>query len=337
METFTPSLNWGDELVASAALGGEGLGDRGGVHPGGRWRCSPGSPPGAGSSGASPATTSRAAKASRCGRSWACCWLSVMIDVRLAVLFSYQSNDQFSALQAAFEGEGAAKDAAIKGFWVAMLDPRRPDRHGHRPHPARHLPDAAVHHSLARVAHPAGSPATGSTVTPTTADASSTTRSTTRISASSRTSTSSPPAPARKPTRRSVGTAQTLLFGTVFAIVIGGLVHADSVGSGRPADGLRCHRAEGAVLDGACVRVLHDGRRVLDRPPADPAVLPQRAHQRRFPLCVGAAARCGRGRRPLPRRRRRTRSADDADSRPSSPTTGRLCAAASRSSAGTGR
>jgi putative ATP-binding cassette transporter len=47
--------------------------------------------------------------------------LSVMIDVRLAVLFSYQSNDQFSALQAAFEGDGAAKDAAIDGFWVAML------------------------------------------------------------------------------------------------------------------------------------------------------------------------------------------------------------------------
>jgi putative ATP-binding cassette transporter len=47
--------------------------------------------------------------------------LSVMIDVRLSVLFSYQSNDQFSALQAAFEGEGAAKDAAIDGFWVAIL------------------------------------------------------------------------------------------------------------------------------------------------------------------------------------------------------------------------
>jgi putative ATP-binding cassette transporter len=46
---------------------------------------------------------------------------SVMIDVRLSVLFSYQSNDQFSALQAAFEGEGAAKDAAIHGFWMAML------------------------------------------------------------------------------------------------------------------------------------------------------------------------------------------------------------------------
>ena len=46
---------------------------------------------------------------------------SVMIDVRLGVLFSYQSNDQFSALQAAFEGEGAAKDSAIDGFWAAML------------------------------------------------------------------------------------------------------------------------------------------------------------------------------------------------------------------------
>ncbi|HVQ51874.1 MAG TPA: ABC transporter ATP-binding protein/permease, partial [Mycobacterium sp.] len=47
--------------------------------------------------------------------------LSVMIDVRLSVLFSYQSNDQFSALQAAFEGEGAAKDSAIDSFWWSIL------------------------------------------------------------------------------------------------------------------------------------------------------------------------------------------------------------------------
>jgi putative ATP-binding cassette transporter len=46
---------------------------------------------------------------------------SVMIDVRLGVLFSYQSNDQFSALQAAFSGEGAAKQSAIDGFWAAIL------------------------------------------------------------------------------------------------------------------------------------------------------------------------------------------------------------------------
>jgi putative ATP-binding cassette transporter len=45
---------------------------------------------------------------------------SVMIDVRLGVLFSYQSNDQFSALQAAFDADGSAKDAAIDGFWGAM-------------------------------------------------------------------------------------------------------------------------------------------------------------------------------------------------------------------------
>ena len=108
-----------------------------------------------------------------------------------------------------------------------------------------------------------------------------------------------------------VGTSQTLVFGTVFAIVNVVVVHPDPVGPRRPADDLRCHRAEGAVLDGAAVRVLHDGRRVLDRPPADPAVLPQRAHQRRVPLCAGAAARRGRGRRLLPRRTRRTRPADD--------------------------
>jgi putative ATP-binding cassette transporter len=47
--------------------------------------------------------------------------LLVMLDVRLAVLFSYQSNDQFSALQAAFAGEGNAKDIAIAGFWFSML------------------------------------------------------------------------------------------------------------------------------------------------------------------------------------------------------------------------
>ena len=45
----------------------------------------------------------------------------VMMDVRLVVLFTYQSNDQFSAIQAAFEGEGAAKDTAIQGFWVSIL------------------------------------------------------------------------------------------------------------------------------------------------------------------------------------------------------------------------
>ena len=35
--------------------------------------------------------------------------LLVMIDVRLGVLFSYQSNDQFSALQVAFAGRGSGE------------------------------------------------------------------------------------------------------------------------------------------------------------------------------------------------------------------------------------
>jgi putative ATP-binding cassette transporter len=120
METFTPSLDWGDELIASglwvakawvfAAIGmvvvcvllaryttwGRQF-----------WRVT------------GDYFT---------GRDSAPVWgllsvllLLVMIDVRIVVLFTYQSNDQFSAMQAAFEGEGAAKDAAIHGFWVALL------------------------------------------------------------------------------------------------------------------------------------------------------------------------------------------------------------------------
>ncbi|MGH3676442.1 MAG: ABC transporter ATP-binding protein/permease [Mycobacterium sp.] len=47
--------------------------------------------------------------------------LSVMIGVRLDVLFSYQSNDQFSALQMAVSGDEAAKETGRQGFWVALI------------------------------------------------------------------------------------------------------------------------------------------------------------------------------------------------------------------------
>src|SRR5215211_396012 len=47
--------------------------------------------------------------------------LLVMIDVRIVVLFTYQSNDQFSAMQAALEGQGDAKTIAIQGFWEAIF------------------------------------------------------------------------------------------------------------------------------------------------------------------------------------------------------------------------
>ncbi|MGV0746417.1 ABC transporter ATP-binding protein/permease [Mycolicibacterium sp. XJ870] len=51
--------------------------------------------------------------------------LSVMVSVRMDVLFSYYANDQFNALQVAFEGVGADNDAVrqsgIDGFWKSII------------------------------------------------------------------------------------------------------------------------------------------------------------------------------------------------------------------------
>ena len=120
METFTPSLNWGDELVGSAlwvakawvfaAIGVVvvcALLARYTTWGRQFWR-----------------VTGDYFKGRECVPVWAllgALLALVMIDVRLVVLLTYQSNDQFSAMQAAFEGEGQAKDAAIHGFWVAIL------------------------------------------------------------------------------------------------------------------------------------------------------------------------------------------------------------------------
>jgi putative ATP-binding cassette transporter len=120
MDTFTPSLNWGDELLTSLLWVAKA------------WVI------------AAVCTLVVLALLARfttwgrqfwritgdyfTGRQSIPVWVllgvllaSVMIDVRLGVLFSYQSNDQFSALQGAIDGDGAAKDAAIDGFWAAML------------------------------------------------------------------------------------------------------------------------------------------------------------------------------------------------------------------------
>jgi putative ATP-binding cassette transporter len=120
METFTPSLDWGNELITSLlwvarawAIGAVcmlvvlALLARFTIWGRQFWRI-----------------TGDYFKGRQSIPVWALLGvllLSVMIDVRLGVLFSYQSNDQFSALQAAFEGEGPAKESAISGFWVAML------------------------------------------------------------------------------------------------------------------------------------------------------------------------------------------------------------------------
>ncbi|BBY30075.1 ABC transporter ATP-binding protein/permease [Mycolicibacterium sediminis] len=50
--------------------------------------------------------------------------LSVLVSVRMDVLFSYYANDQFTALQVAFEGGGAGDDAVrasgVRGFWRSI-------------------------------------------------------------------------------------------------------------------------------------------------------------------------------------------------------------------------
>ena len=51
--------------------------------------------------------------------------LSVMVSVRMDVLFSYYGNDQYTALQVAFEGASAGNDAVrdsgIRGFWFSIV------------------------------------------------------------------------------------------------------------------------------------------------------------------------------------------------------------------------
>ena len=120
METFTPTLDWGNELAASALWVAKA------------W---------ASASVVTLIVLVLLARYTTWGRQfwritgayfrgrdaipvWALMgglMLMVMIDVRLAVLFSYQGNDQFSALQAAVTDEGPAKQAGIEGFWVAIV------------------------------------------------------------------------------------------------------------------------------------------------------------------------------------------------------------------------
>lgn len=124
MEMFTPALDWGNEIVASllwvakawaigavAMVGVLALLAR--VTTWGRqfWRITGGY---------------------FTGRQSVTAWvllgvllLSVLVSVRMDVLFSYYANDQFSALQVAFEGAGAGNDAVrnsgIAGFWHSIV------------------------------------------------------------------------------------------------------------------------------------------------------------------------------------------------------------------------
>ena len=78
---------------------------------------------------------------------------------------------------------------------------------------------------------------------------------------------------------------------------------------------------QGHVLDPADLRALCLGHRVLGRPADHLAVVQQREVQRGLPLCAGAAARRVGGGRVLPRRNRRAHRAAQALRARSSPTT----------------
>ena len=120
MESFTPSLDWGNELLASAlwvakawAIAAVGmvvvLALLAGFTTWGRqfWRI-----------------TGDYFKGRQSPPVWALLGvllLLVMIDVRFGVLVSYQANDQFSALQVAVGSDGAGKESGIKGFWTSIL------------------------------------------------------------------------------------------------------------------------------------------------------------------------------------------------------------------------
>ena len=82
--------------------------------------------------------------------------LSTMVSVRLSVLLTYYSNDQFSALQVAFEGSGAGneavQDSGVRGFWFSILVFLVAPGGLHQSDADRHLPDAEVHRPVAGVA-----------------------------------------------------------------------------------------------------------------------------------------------------------------------------------------
>jgi putative ATP-binding cassette transporter len=120
METFTPTLDWGNELIASALWVAKA------------WAIS---------AVCMMVVLALLARFTGWGRQFwritgdyfkgrqsipVWLWvgvllLSVMIGVRLDVLFSYQSNDQFSALQAAVSGDEATKASGRQGFWFALI------------------------------------------------------------------------------------------------------------------------------------------------------------------------------------------------------------------------
>ena len=219
--------------------------------------------------------------------------LSVIVSVRLQVLLSYYLNDLYSALQTAFQGVGAGneqvRDSGIRGFWFAiaifvilatiyvarymldlylmqlfiirwrvwLTDRLTADWLDHRAYYRGRFIDHTIDNPDQRIQQDIDIFTTGYGPTPNTP---------------------------------SYGTATILLFGavnSVVSVISFAAILLEPVGA---VDVVGLHAAQGAVLDRVRLRVDRDDRRVLDRPAADSAEFPQRVVQRRIPLRPGAPA-----------------------------------------------
>ena len=123
---YTPSMDWGHELVPSLLWILEALGDRRRRSRWWCWCCWPASPCGAGSTGGSPATTSRASRASMV---WV--WLAVLllsvIDRRCgstccsATTATTCSRRCRSPSRAPAATTKRSRQSGIHGFWTALI------------------------------------------------------------------------------------------------------------------------------------------------------------------------------------------------------------------------
>ena len=121
MEMFTPVPGLGQRDDRFADLGGQGVGDHRGVHVVGAHPDRPVHHVGQ----AVLAHHRRLLQGPRQHQGLGAAGGAAAVGddvVRIDVVLSYHSNDQFTALQAAFEGDGRrAEDSGIHGFWFSIL------------------------------------------------------------------------------------------------------------------------------------------------------------------------------------------------------------------------
>ena len=230
--------------------------------------------------------------------------LSVVLGVRLDVLFSYYGNDLYTSLQTAFEGtaagDEAVKQSGIHGFWMAiatfcimaalhvmriMTDIYLMQRfiirwrvwltghltenwlEGQAYYRGRFIDDT-IDNPDQRIQQDVDVFTAGVGGTP------------------------------NEPAN---GTSSVLLFGAINAVVSVISFAAILWNLSGPLTYRGLHHSESDVLGGDSLRAHRNRRRVLDRTPIDQIQLPQRETQRGVPLCAGPAARRGRGGGLLPR------------------------------------